>query len=171
MQYTVTDMDEIYQMYSKKILNYLYFHTRDRELAEDLMQETFYKATKKINTFRNDCELIVWLHQIAKNLWKDELKKMKRMKEVELKEEIAAEFDMEEELYDKEQKSKMYQQLNGLKGNAKELMFLRIVNDMSFKEIGDILGETENWARTNFYRTKEKIKEMNREEEKKYERK
>lgn len=165
------NMDEIYQKYSRKILNYLYFHTYDKDLAEDLMQETFYKATKNIDQFRGDCEIIVWLHRIANNLWKDQLKKIKRMKEVELKEEIAAEFDMDEDLFDKEQKSKMYEQLNGLQGKVKDLMFLRIVNQMPFKAIGDFLGETENWARTNFYRTKEKIKQMNREEEKKYERK
>lgn len=163
------NIEEIYSQYSKDVLNYLFFLTDDKALSEDLMQETFYRATKNIDNFRGDCKISVWLCQIGKHLWYNELRKRKGFKIISLEEDVRFDFDMDEEIIKNEQKSKLHKQLAGLEEKAKELMYLRLTTQRTFKEIGNILGETESWARVTFYRTKEKMKEMNREEEKKYE--
>jgi RNA polymerase sigma-70 factor (ECF subfamily) len=62
-------MEEIYERYSRLVYNYLYTLTKNVELSEELSQETFYSAIKSINKFKNECNISVWLCQIAKNKW------------------------------------------------------------------------------------------------------
>ena len=94
------------------------------------------------------------------------MREKKNIKEEELSEEIAMEFDIVKDYIQKEQIEEINEQLNGLSDELKRLILMRSVDNMSFKAIGDLLGRTEEWARITFYRTKKKIKEKNREEEK-----
>ncbi len=69
------NMEEIYKEYFEMIKRYLFCLTHNNDIAEELTQETFYRAVKKINTFKGECKISVWLCQIAKNIWYNELKK------------------------------------------------------------------------------------------------
>ena len=71
-------MEEIYIKYSKKVYKYLYTLTQDHELSEELMQDTFYSALKSINNFREDSSIFSWLCEIAKNKWKNYIRKKSR---------------------------------------------------------------------------------------------
>ena len=73
------DIEKLYNEYFKTVYKYLICLTHSKEIAEDLTQETFCKAISKISTFRGDCKISVWLCEIAKNLWFNELKKNKRI--------------------------------------------------------------------------------------------
>lgn len=92
------NIEEIYCQYSKDVLNYLFFLTDDEELSQDLTQETFYRATKNIDNFRGDCKISVWLCQIGKHLWYNELRKRKGFKIISLEEDVRFDFDMDEEI-------------------------------------------------------------------------
>lgn len=155
------DIETIYKEYFQTVYKYLICLTHNEDIAEELTQETFYKAIQKINTFKNDCRISVWLCQIAKNLWYDELKKSKRIKDISEEEylSIQTKIDMEENIIFQEDKKKLYQRINNLNEQMKSVIYLRIIGDLSFKEIGSILGKTENWARITFYRGKERLKE------------
>ena len=74
------NIEEIYNDYFKIVKKYLFCLTGNNDIAEELTQETFYKAMLKINTFKGNCKMSVWLCQIAKNLWYNELKKNKKIK-------------------------------------------------------------------------------------------
>ena len=65
------DMEQIYEQYFEAVYKYLFCLTCNSDIAEELTQETFYRAVKKIHTFKEDCKISVWLCQIAKNLWYD----------------------------------------------------------------------------------------------------
>lgn len=54
----------------------------------------------------------------------------------------------------------LYKRIQRLDEKTKDVIYLRITGDLSFKEIGDIFNKTENWARTTFYRGKQKLKEV-----------
>ena len=102
--------------------------------------------------------------EIAKNLWFDELRKRRRKNsKVEIVEVVNESLtrceDIEENLIHKEEVSIAYNRINQLDNETKRVMFLRINAKMSFKEIGQVLGRTENWARVTFYRGKKKVKE------------
>lgn len=155
-------MEEIYKKYSKLIYNYLYRLTRDVELSEELMQETFYSAIKGINKFKGTCKISVWLCQIAKNKWRDYLNKSKKIQLTSLNEEI--DFLISTDCYfdnmsDKDEIIQLYNNINKLDESVREVFYLRIKGELSFKEIAEITGKSEEWARVNFYRGKLKIKE------------
>ena len=160
------DLEKLYKDYLKDISRYFNYKTNDSELSKDLTQETFCRATRKIGTFKGECHILGWLRTIAKNVLIDYLREKKKIKEEELSEEIAMEFDIVKDYIQKEQIEEINEQLNGLSDELKRLILMRSVDNMSFKAIGDLLGRTEEWARITFYRTKKKIKEKNREEEK-----
>ena len=153
------DIEQIYKQYFETVNKYLFCLTHNSDISEDLTQETFYRAVKHINTFKGDCKISVWLCQIAKNLWYDELKKNKKVENIEEDFKIQAEDDIEEEIIFKESKLELYKKLQKLDKQTREVIYLRITGELSFKEIGDVLNKTENWARVTFYRGKQKLKE------------
>lgn len=101
----------------------------------------------------------VWLCQIAKNLWYDELKKNKKLGNIEQTFLIQSEENLEENIILNENKLELYKKLQKLDKQTREVIYLRITGELSFREIGDILNKTENWARVTFYRGKQKLKE------------
>lgn len=118
---------------------------------------------KSISTFRGECKVSVWLCQIAKHLWFKELEKNKSTKVpiYEFENDIKSNTDTEETGINHINSIDLFKQLHNLDEKTKELMYLRLTGCLSFKEIGDILGESEVWARVTFYRAKQKIvKEM-----------
>ena len=67
--------EEVYQKYLKEVYCFLLRLSGDREIAEELTQQTFAIAFEKLENFRGECKLSVWLCQIAKHLYFDYLKK------------------------------------------------------------------------------------------------
>jgi RNA polymerase sigma-70 factor (ECF subfamily) len=155
-------MEEIYIKYSRYIYNYLYKLTNNCEISEELTQETFYSAIKKINSLKKEESLSTWLCEIAKNKWRDFLKKNKKYEFVQfdnLIETLLVESDLEEDIISKECILNLYKKIHILDINTREVIYLKIKSDFTFKEIGEILGKSEQWARTTFYRGKIRLKE------------
>ena len=146
------NIEQIYQEYSIIIKKYLFCLTHDNDIAEELTQETFYKAMKKIHTFKGDCKISVWLCQIAKNLWFDELKKRKNAENIIRK--VVSFWDLvettEDIVIDNEEKAILHKKLQKLDDISKEVIYLRIYGNLNFKEIATILNKTEGWARIIF---------------------
>lgn len=154
------NIEEIYNEYFKVVYRYLFCLTRNSDKAEELTQETFYRAVQKIDSFNGNSKISSWLCQIAKNLYLDELKKEKR--KTELNDEvdiIDKDFDLENQVIFKEDKISLYKKIHNLDNITKEVIILRINGELSFKEIGLVFNKTENWARVTFYRGKQKLKE------------
>ena len=155
-------MEEIYKEYFSIIYKYLCSLSHNENIAEELAQETFYRAVKNINKYKGTCKISTWLCQIAKNLWYTELKKEKRNLDIDI-EEMYESPDILEEYINKEQKMELYKKIAKLDDKTKEVIYLRL-NGVTFKEIGEILGKNENWAKIIFYRGKEKLKESEKDE-------
>lgn len=153
------DIEEIYQKHFQTVYKYLVCLTHDPDIAEELTQETFCKAVDKITTFKGNCKISVWLCQIGKNLWFNELKKSKRLLPID--ENLPDSFSLiDENLIDKEDKKAIYTQIAKLAPDIKEIFYLRLTGNFSFKEISEIVGKSESWVRVNFYRGKQKLKEV-----------
>lgn len=162
-------MDEIYNKYSIIVYKYLLALTNNKDLSEELMQETFYNAIKNINTFKNDSNIKTWLCKIAKNKWIDYLKRNHKYKNIDICEISEFYFNnesFEDSFIDKDNLLNLYKKIFSLDENSKNVVLLRVKSDFSFKEIGQILEKSENWARTTYYRAKLKLKEMIDNEEK-----
>jgi len=152
------DMDAIYRSHAQTVYKFLLAQCRDPDLAEELTQETFYRAVCSIDRFDGSCKLSVWLCQIAKHLWYQHLRK--RQKET-VPLETAPETPVpsaEDGVLDQEGRLTLLRQIHRLPESQREVIYLRAFGNLSFREIGDVLGKTENWARVTFYRTKEKLR-------------
>jgi len=101
----------------------------------------------------------VWLCQIAKNLWYDEIKRNKKYENIEENKTLLSKENTEETAILSIDKMGMFKKMQNLDEKTKEVIYLRLTGELSFKEIGDVLNKTENWARVTFYRGKQKLKE------------
>ena len=156
------DIEAIYKEYFETVNKYLFCLTHNNDISEELTQETFYKAVKKIDTYKGECKMSVWLCQIAKNLWYDQCRKNKKVINMEEKDLFNIETleNLEEQVISKDEKISLYKKMQKLDNKTREVMYLRITGELSFKEIGIIMNKTENWARVTFYRGKNKLKEV-----------
>ncbi len=156
-------MEEIYKEHAKSVFRYLFSLSHDEDLAEELTQETFYRAVYSVDKYDGTCKMSVWLCQIAKHIWYQELEKRNKNKTEELTEYIASsELSPEDKIVKNTDKLSLYMRINRLDGPMKEVVYLRLTGEFSFAEIGEILDKSENWARTAFYRAKQKIIEENK---------
>ena len=152
------DLEQIYKENLSAVYKYLFCLTHDAYLAEELTQETFYQAAKAIQRFRGECKVSVWLCQIAKHLWYGELRKRKQeLLSLDEALELHSDLNLEENYLQSLDKLTLFKKLHELDGSAKEVVYLRLTGELSFAEIGEIMGKTENWARVTFYRGKQKI--------------
>ena len=152
------DIKEIYEEYFETVNKYLFCLTKNYDIAEELTQETFYRAVKRIGTYKGDCKISVWLCQIAKNLWYDQCRKNKKIVNYDMSN-LEVKDSVEEQIISNDEKITLYKKMQKLDEKTREVIYLRITGELSFKEIGDILNKSETWARVTFYRGKQKMKE------------
>ena len=157
----MNEFEMIYLKYFNIVYKYLLSITNNKEISEDLAQETFYRAILNINSFKSNSKVTTWLCEIAKNLWLNEIKHNKRLKFVNLDtiEISVIDDNIEEKVIHQEELDILYKKINLLDTMTKKVMFLRITGELSFYEIGKILNKTETWARVTYYRGKKRIKE------------
>ncbi len=155
------NMEDVYRTYAVPVKRYVLSLCNDNALADDITAETFYKAIQHIDQF-HDGKLFTWLCAIARNTWLDAIKR-KDYQNQPVSEELESQIphtarSPEDACVQKDERLTLYRQIQRLEGEAKDVVYLRIFAELSFKEIGSILGKTENWARVIFYRSKEKLK-------------
>lgn len=154
------NIDEIYKKYANLIKNYIFTITGDKSLSEEIMQETFIVAINQIDKFRGDCKIYVWLLSIAKKILYKETKKNNLINLLHIDDlELTDNKDIEAEFIKKDSKFRLYEAIQKLDVSTREVMYLRLTGDFSFKEIGKILNKSENWARVIFFRGKKKLEE------------
>lgn len=155
----MTDFNEIYNLYFKDVYKYVLSISRDEMIAEEITQETFFKALKNIHKFDGKCKLYVWLCQIAKNTFYTYKKKEKYHEDLTEAESIFADSTIEQNLLSKESVYKIHKALHRLGEPYKEVFMLRVFGDLSFSQIGNLFEKTESWARVTYHRAKMKLKE------------
>ena len=153
-------MDEIYRQYARTVYKYLLSLTQDADLAEELTQETFYQAIRSSTRYDGSAKITTWLCGIAKNVlftWRRKHKETEPLTDAEQNTNLITESSEETALQSME-KIGLIRRLHGLPEPYREVMYLRAFGGLSFKEIAEVSGKTENWARVTFYRGKEKLK-------------
>lgn len=166
----MTEFEKIYRDYFDDVYLYIRRLSGDENTAEEITSEAFFKAMRSINSFRGDCDIRVWLCQIAKNCYYTYLKKSKKMDsvdDVELSELPSEESRIEEQYIKHEEAARIRTILHNVSEPYKEVFMWRVFAELSFKQIGQIFGKSENWACVTYHRAKTMIK--SRLEDKTYE--
>lgn len=141
-----------------QIYSYVVTIVKDQSLAEEITQNTFFKAMTAKRTYEGKASELTWLCSIAKNLAMDECRK--NSKYAELDEEMLEQPDnMTKAVEDKDTALRIHLVLHELEEPYKEVFQLRVFGELPFAQIGMIFGKTENWARVTYHRTRLKIKE------------
>ncbi len=156
------DMDAAYKDYANYVFKFLMTLCMEENTAEELTQETFYQAVRAANKYDGSCKISTWLCQIAKHLWYQELARRQRKSAVPLADLngealVSDALTLEQAFSVKDEKMALFRKVHLLSDIEKEVVLLRLTGAFSFKEIGDIVEKTENWARVTFYRAKQKI--------------
>ena len=148
----------MYNLYYMQIYSYVVTIVKDQSLAEEITQNTFFKAMTAKRTYEGKASELTWLCSIAKNLAMDECRK--NSKYAELDEEMLEQPDnMTKAVEDKDTALRIHLVLHELEEPYKEVFQLRVFGELPFAQIGMIFGKTENWARVTYHRARLKIKE------------
>lgn len=166
----MTEFEKIYRAYFDDVYRYIRRLSVDENIAEEITSEAFFKAMRSISGFRGDCDIRVWLCQIAKNCYYTHLKKSKQtasIDDVELSELSSEESTIEEQYIKHDEAARIRSVLHDVPEPYKEVFMWRVFAELSFKQIGQIFSKSENWACVTYHRAKTMIK--SRLEDKTYE--
>ena len=158
----MTEFEKLFNENREFIFKYLVKMARDVSLAEELTQETFFRAYMNYASLRNKEKASAWLCQIAKNTyyaWYNEQKKKDSLDHFEA---VSDGENIEETLVQKELSQKALRCLQELEEPYKEVFMLSVFGDFSLKDISSIFSKSESWARVTFYRAKQKLLERMR---------
>lgn len=153
----MTDFEAIYSQYFADVYKYALSLCGKEGLAEEITQETFFKALKNIDKFKGECKIRVWLCQIAKNTYFSLFEKSKHFTQESLEEDEGE--CIEQSLLNSETVWEIHKNLHFLNEPYKEVFTLRVFGELSFIKIAELFGKTESWARVTFHRAKLKLKE------------
>lgn len=155
----VTEFEVAFDTNKELVFKFLVKLTNDVMLAEELTQETFFRAYMNYNSLKDKEKISTWLCQIAKNTyfaWYNETKKIEPFYD---NERYVSEDNLEDMFVHKEQVREALTKLHELEEPYKEVFMLSVFGGFSLKEISAVFGKSESWARVTFYRAKQKILE------------
>ena len=153
----MTDFEKLYHTYFSDVYLYIRRLSEDEQIAEEITSETFFKAMHSIESFRGDCDVRVWLCQIAKNCYYTHTKKAAKLQAADLDElqNMADPApDLAQQLIRKEEVQRIQKVLHDISEPYKEVFMWRVFAQLSFKQIGSIFGKNENWACVTYHRAR-----------------
>lgn len=154
------EFGQIYSTYFKSVYLYAMQLSGNKHIAEEITSDTFYKAIHSIDNFRGDCDMRVWLCQIAKNTYYSYLKKNKKvlsMEEANLWDSPSTDKPIDVLISNLEEAQVIRKVLHDMPDPYKEVFMWRVFGELSFKEIGNLYDKTENWACVTYHRARKMI--------------
>lgn len=149
--------EELYQKYFQEIYFYVKSLSRNEKVAEEITQETFFKALKHLDSFDGSKDIRAWLFTIAKNTYYSSYKKSKREISGEFQSEPIVETIFMNQLVNSDVAFKVHQFIHEMDEPYKEVFTLRVFGELPFEKIRLLFGKSASWARVTYYRAKKKI--------------
>lgn len=157
----MTEFEKIYRTYFNDVFLYIQRLSGNESIAEEITSETFFKAMRALKSFRSDCDIRVWLCQIAKNCYYSYLKKAKRtaaFEDVDLLDVSSQANTVDDQIVQHDETARIRSILHDVPEPYKEIFMWRVFAELSFKQIGQLFGKSENWACVTYHRAKIMIK-------------
>lgn len=156
------DFEKIYKEYFSDVYLYVRRLSGNEHIAEEITSDTFYKALSSINKFRGECDMRVWLCQIAKNCYFTYLKRNKLWDDIndrEIQNIPDDTLSIEEEIIRNNEATHLKRILHTIPEPYREVFMWRVFAQLNFKEIGQIFNKSDNWACVTYHRARAMIKE------------
>lgn len=152
--------EEVYGQYAQDVYRFLLKLSGDEVLAEDLLQDTFMSALIHIGSFEGRCSLYTWLCEIAKNAWLREIKRRKRFVDTPDMEILFPKvISAEDQVIREEEYRQVSRAVRNLQEPYLNVFVMRVFGDIPLKDIAELYGKSESWARVTFYRAKTQIQQ------------
>ena len=161
------NFEQVYDLYFKDVYLYICRLSGNEHIAEEITSETFFKALQSIDKFKGECDLRVWLCQIAKNCYYTYLSKNKKYINVDndyLANIQDTSISVIEKINLQEDVKKVHELLHNIPEPYKEVFMWRTFAELSFKQIGQLFNKSDNWACVTYHRARLMIKERMEEE-------
>lgn len=158
----MTEFEQIYRDYFNDVFLYIRRLSNNEHIAEEITSETYYKAMRSVDSFRGDCDIRVWLCQIAKNCYYSYLKKAGRVdsiEDIDLLNVSVPDETVEERLARQDEVMQIQKILHDVPDPYKEVFMWRVFAELSYKQIGQLFGKSENWACVTYHRARNMIRE------------
>ena len=150
--------EKLYEAHYMRVFSYAMTLAGDRTMAEEITQETFFRAFAKSGEFRKESDEVTWLCAIAKNYFYDERRRQNKPEQIP--EEVPdTGKGIEQAAADRDSSFRIHVALHALEEPYREIFELRVFGELSFRDIGTIFGKTENWARVTYHRARLKLQE------------
>ena len=156
------ELERLYKEFQPKMYAFFLIKTNSQAVAEDLTHDVFYEACKSIHSFQRTSTLQTWLFSIANNLLKKYYRSHRyetNLHSIMTNEVKSSNPSMEDMLVMNEDTVSLIRQIQALDDLPKEIVVLRAFGELSFSEIGELVGKSENYVRVTFHRTKIKLKQ------------
>ncbi len=160
----LNELEKMCRLHYKYVKSYALSLCLDESLAEDITQETFYNAIKKIDTFKNECKIETWLCSIAKNLFLNS-KRKKQPDSINDFPYLVGGTTPEDNVIKDENIKRILTEAVRLDTPYKEVFYMKILGDMPYTTIADVFSKTENWARVTYFRARKQIEERIKSDE------
>ncbi|MBM7710185.1 sigma-70 family RNA polymerase sigma factor [Enterococcus lemanii] len=155
------DFEEMYDFYFREVHLYIRSLCDNESIAEEIAQETFFKALKSIHRFDGKKDIRAWLFTIAKNTYFSYYKKNhRRLCDLAVSNEKEVDHtrvDLTERLTRQEDAFTIHQFIRTMSEPYKEVFSLRVFGELSFLQIGKLFGKGDSWARVTYHRARKQI--------------
>ncbi len=149
----------LYEAYFMRVFSYVMTLAKNRDAAEEIAQDTFFKAMTTERAFRGESDEFTWLCSIAKHLFIDRTRKESRVSDEFPEEEPDSGVNIQQRADNADTSFRIHMALHAVEEPYREVFELRVFGELSFRQIGTIFGKTENWARVTYHRAKLKVQE------------
>jgi RNA polymerase sigma-70 factor (ECF subfamily) len=164
--------EQLVRTYDQSVLRLAMNLLRSPEDARDVYQEAFLRVYRNLHSFRFDCSFHTWLYRIVTNICLDQLRKRKVRKEetavvetsdgpidrMESYEEEGAAADPERSMWNQELRQRIESALVGLTPRERMVFELRHYQGLRLRNIGEMLGTTEEAAKNCLFRATQKMR-------------
>ncbi len=154
----MTEFERVYRDYFRDVFRYAMALSGDKQIAEEITSETFFKAMSALDGFRGQCDIRVWLCQIAKHSYLSRRRKDQRLTTDACMPDNPDDQDVEYAVLSAETAAVAHQALHKLEEPYKEVFTLRVFGELPFEQIAALFGKTGNWACVTYHRAKAKLK-------------
>ncbi len=152
------EFEEFYRRYFEPVYRFALSLTRDDQQAEELTQETFFKALQSIGGYRGESSLQSWLCAIAKNRFLSDRRRQRPEALEELPEQSDGAAGPEERAIERDESARLHRAIHELPEPYREVFSLRVFAQLGFREIGALFGRTDNWACVVYHRARDQIR-------------
>ena len=159
------DFEAVYTRYFRKVYSFAYSLSRDAHTAEEITQETFFRALKSPGQFEGKSSVDTYLCSIAHNLFVSMLRRQGKNVSGAVPETMPSIENIEQGFESRDTARQLHMLLHRLEDPYKEIFTLRVFGELSFAEIGALFGKGESWARVIYFRARQKLQGMLKEEE------